>query len=191
MDGSVRAIYPGFELRAEGEGVRMRGHFAGFTQWTEIRSVFEGDLCERLAPGCFAKTFKERGSRIKVLFNHGRDPVVGDKVLGSINHLAENRRGASYEVDLLDTEYVRELLPALDPWPVRRVLPPQTAQGSRSTTSPSPATTTRAACLSARSPSARSASSGRSRSPPTKPRPLAGVALPTSLPSPTSRTPTA
>lgn len=38
MDGSVRAIYPGFELRAEGEGVRMRGHFAVFNQWTEIRS---------------------------------------------------------------------------------------------------------------------------------------------------------
>jgi HK97 family phage prohead protease len=114
----VRAIGPsvGVELTrsASGEGVVMAGHFAVFNQWTEIRSVFEGDFMERIAKGAFAKTFRERGNKIKVLFQHGRDPLVGDKPLGSITKLAEDSRGAAYEVDLVDTEYVRELVPALD-----------------------------------------------------------------------------
>jgi hypothetical protein len=34
--------------------------------------------------------------------------------LGRITELAEDERGARYSVDLLDTAYTRELLPALD-----------------------------------------------------------------------------
>jgi HK97 family phage prohead protease len=114
----VRAVHPGIGVEltrsVAGEGVTMSGHFAVFDQWTEINSVFEGRFMERIARGAFRKTFRERGNKIKVLFQHGRDPLVGDKVLGSITKLAEDSRGAAYEVDLLDTEYVRELILALD-----------------------------------------------------------------------------
>lgn len=112
----VRAILPGaLEVQRSDSGPpRLVGHFAVFNVWTEIRSVFEGDFCERIAPGAFKKTFKEQRNRIKVLFQHGRDPVVGDKPLGSIEKLVEDQVGAAYEVRLLDTEYIRELLPGLE-----------------------------------------------------------------------------
>jgi HK97 family phage prohead protease len=85
-----------------------------FNQWTTIRSIFEGEFVERLAPGCFRKTLREQRHKIKVLFQHGRDPLIGEKPLGTVEHLAEDARGAAYSVALLDTAYVRELLPALE-----------------------------------------------------------------------------
>ncbi len=114
----LRAVSPSIGVaqleRSSGDGVRMKGHFAIFNEWAEIHSAFEGHFMERIAKGAFSKTFKERGSRIRCLFQHGRDPYVGDKPLGSITRLAEEGRGAAYEVELLDTEYVRQLVPALD-----------------------------------------------------------------------------
>jgi phage head maturation protease len=50
---------------------------------------------------------------MRVLFQHGQDPQVGDKPLGPIDVLAEDKRGAYYEVPLLDAPYVREILPGL------------------------------------------------------------------------------
>jgi hypothetical protein len=92
----------------------MAGHFAVFNTWTEINSNFEGNFLERIAPGAFGKTFVENRNSIRVLFQHGRDPVVGDKPLGPIITLREDARGAAYEVTLLDTTYNRDLLPALE-----------------------------------------------------------------------------
>jgi hypothetical protein len=92
---------------------RLTGHFAVFDQWTQIRSKFEGHFLERIAPGAFAKTFREDRSRMRVLFQHGKDPTIGDKPLGSIERLEEDDVGAAYEVQLFDTAYVRELLPGL------------------------------------------------------------------------------
>jgi phage head maturation protease len=49
-----------------------------------------------------------------VLFQHGPDPSVGNQPLGSIVELGEDERGAHHTVNLIDTAYVRELIPALD-----------------------------------------------------------------------------
>ncbi len=68
---------------------------------------------ERIAPGAFAKTFTEDRTRIRALFQHGRDPQIGDKPLGTIEVLEEDSVGAHYEVALLDTAYVREVIPGL------------------------------------------------------------------------------
>jgi phage head maturation protease len=52
--------------------------------------------------------------RIRVLFQHGQDPQVGNKVLGKIKELREDTTGAFYEVELLDAPYVSEhVLPGL------------------------------------------------------------------------------
>ena len=113
----VRAIGPnvGVELTraADGEGVVTK-HFAVFNQWAEIRSVFEGTFMERIAQGRFRRDLQGTAEQDKVLFQHGRDPLIGDKILGSITKLEEDSRGAAYEVSLVDTSYVRELVPALD-----------------------------------------------------------------------------
>lgn len=110
----VRAVMPGIELRALEDGTRtLAGHFAVFNEWTEINSIWEGRFLERISPGAFKKTFAENRDAMKVLFNHGSDPSIGDKPLGAIRSLSEDERGASYEVDLLDTSYVRDLVPGL------------------------------------------------------------------------------
>jgi hypothetical protein len=65
-----------------GVGSTLQGHFAVFNAWTEIDSLAEGLFLERIAPGAFAKAFREKGRGIKVLLEHGHDPVVGNKPLG-------------------------------------------------------------------------------------------------------------
>ena len=97
-----------------GDGTLMYGHFAVFNEWTEIDSWFEGHFMERLAPGAFRKTIRENRDAIKVLFQHGMDPQIGDKPLGPIDALREDSEGAYYEVPLLDADYVRnDVLPGL------------------------------------------------------------------------------
>jgi HK97 family phage prohead protease len=103
------------ELRStsDGKGNTLVGHFAVFDTWTEINSMFEGNFLERIAPGAFSDTFTKRGDQIRVLYDHGMDPTIGNKPLGAPNVLKEDRVGAYYEVDLFDASYVNDLKPAL------------------------------------------------------------------------------
>ena len=116
-DDLVRAIRPGFELRATADkkSPTLYGHFAKFNDWAEINSVWEGNFMERIAPGAFTKTIAENRSDIKVLFQHGMDYQIGDKPLGAIKELREDDEGPYYEVSLLDAPYVRnDILPGLE-----------------------------------------------------------------------------
>jgi HK97 family phage prohead protease len=108
-DNIVRSVMPGVELRADEERPTLFGHFAVFDQWAEIDSAFEGHFMERIAPGAFAKSFAENRSRIRVLFEHGQDPQIGNKPLGPIADLREDKVGAYYEVPLSDTSYNRDI----------------------------------------------------------------------------------
>jgi HK97 family phage prohead protease len=76
----------------------LTGYLAAFNQWAPIDSVHEGRFLERIEPGSFARTIAENRDRIRVLFNHGHDPSIGDKVLGPIALLEEDGYGARYEV---------------------------------------------------------------------------------------------
>jgi hypothetical protein len=110
----LRALDQPAELRADGEAERvMFGEAARFSEWTEINSAYEGNFLEQIAPGAFVRTVAERGDQIKVLYDHGNDPMIGNKPLGSLRSLKETRSGLAYEVDLFDASYVRELEPAL------------------------------------------------------------------------------
>ncbi len=103
-------------LREAGDGESgstLYGHFAVFNTWTEINSAYEGRFLERIAPGAFAQTFAERGDSIRVLYDHGHDPSIGNKPLGSITSLREDDHGAAYEVAMFDASYVNDLKPAL------------------------------------------------------------------------------
>ena len=103
------------ELRDQGEGgmPTLTGHFAVFDTWTEINSAYEGRFLERVAPTALNKTISEGRDQMRVLFQHGRDPQIGDKVLGPIARLEADQTGAYYEVPLLDTSYNRDLIPGL------------------------------------------------------------------------------
>lgn len=107
----VRALEGGFRSAANGMP-QLHGFFSVYDQWAEIDSFWEGTFLEKFVRGCFADQFAEP-EQIRVLFQHGRDPVCGSKPLGSITMLEEQEYGAYYEADLLDTGYVSELLPGL------------------------------------------------------------------------------
>jgi HK97 family phage prohead protease len=91
----------------------MEGYSTVFGSWYEIDSIFEGQFLERVAPGAAAKTIRESGDQVKVLFNHGRDVTIGNKVLGVHSDLREDDIGVRYQVPLFDTSYNRDLLPGL------------------------------------------------------------------------------
>lgn len=101
------------ELRTDGDSDSggpgtLVGYAAMFNQRTVIDS-WEGKFEEQIAPGAFRKTLDERGSRIKVLFNHGFDPSIGEKPLGRAAVQEEDDIGLRVEVPLDDTSYNRDL----------------------------------------------------------------------------------
>jgi HK97 family phage prohead protease len=116
VENLVRAVFgpEAAELRAavddQGDGRTLHGYFAVFNQWTEIKSHYEGHFLERIAPGAFAATLADRADKIKVLYDHGQDPTLGNKPLGPITALEEDRVGARYEVQLLDVPYNNEFI---------------------------------------------------------------------------------
>ncbi len=113
------AIVPCRFTRAEEDGAEdiglglMEVRFSPFDVWYEIDSWWEGRFLERTTKGAFAKTMREQGARTKVLFNHGGDYQIGDKVLGVPSDLREDEDAAVGDVPLLDTSYNRDLLPGL------------------------------------------------------------------------------
>jgi HK97 family phage prohead protease len=113
-EGLFRAL-PDLEMRAadeDGIGV-LTGHFLRFNEWATIRSAYEGNFVERIAPGAADKTLREGRNTIRSIFQHGFDPQVGDKPLGPFRELREDDEGVYYEVPLLDTSYNRDLIPGL------------------------------------------------------------------------------
>lgn len=107
---------------ADGTLGTMVVRFSPFDTWYEINSYWEGRFLERTMPGAFKKTAsdaKRSDGRFstKVLYNHGMDFTVGDKLLGVPTRFEEvdlpDYRGPELEVPLVDTSYNRDLLPIL------------------------------------------------------------------------------
>jgi HK97 family phage prohead protease len=111
-----RAMPSGFDLiRSQNGGPRrLAGHFAVFNEWTEINSRIEGHFMERIVPGAFAKTIRERGDRIKLLLEHGMHPQLGKSPIGKITLLKEDDTGGYFEAELFPSvpELVMEGLEA-------------------------------------------------------------------------------
>ncbi len=100
-----------FELRADDEGEGL-GTLIGYAARFNIETVihgWEGHFREVIAPGAFKKTLEERGDKVKILFNHGMDPSIGDKPLGRASIIEEDKTGLRVEVPLDDTSYNRDL----------------------------------------------------------------------------------
>lgn len=114
-DGLVRAMAPGLELRdaEEGKMPKLTGYMMRFGEWTEIDSAFEGHFFERVAPGATKKTLAEGANSMRILYNHGHDPHIGEKPLAE-PALIEDSNGVRYdEPELFDTTYNRDLIPSL------------------------------------------------------------------------------
>lgn len=118
VDNLVRVRYDvgTIGLRASvdgGTGRTLFGHFAVFNQWTRIESWFEGTFLERIAKGAFKRTMKERADQIRVLYEHGRDPTVGNKPLAIPEIMREDAEGAYGQGELFKASYVDDLIPAI------------------------------------------------------------------------------
>jgi len=97
-----------------GEKNTIYGHFSLFHDDYEINSFYEGRFIERIAPGAFKDTFAHSERGIKLLYEHGNDPMIGNKPIGRITKLEEDERGAYYEGTLYRVDYVDQLRPALE-----------------------------------------------------------------------------
>jgi phage head maturation protease len=97
-----RAMAPSaanFELREADSGAQtLVVHFARFGEWTEIDSWFEGRFMEQIRQGAFSDSFVARMP--KITFNHGRDPELGDKLLGHPVTTREDDTEATAEAPL-------------------------------------------------------------------------------------------
>lgn len=109
-DNLVRAATSDGATTVSDDGRTLYGHFSMFNNFYEINSAYEGRFLERIAPGAFADTLARNGDRIKVLFDHGMDPQLGNKPLGTIRSMGEDKKGAYYEVSLIDTDYNRNFI---------------------------------------------------------------------------------
>lgn len=93
----------------EVEGRTMTGYPIVFDRWTTIDS-WEGKFKERIAPTALNQTLKTNAKNVKVLFNHGMDPSIGDKPLGKPSVMQVDERGLYAEVVLSETSYNDDLL---------------------------------------------------------------------------------
>jgi HK97 family phage major capsid protein/HK97 family phage prohead protease len=113
----TRAAALSVETRDDGElddGMpTMVGHFSTFDTWYEVDSFIEGRFMESIGRRAFQKTIRESRDQMKVLYDHGQDPQIGNKVLGPIKELRADDIGPAYAVPLFDTSYNRDLAPGL------------------------------------------------------------------------------
>lgn len=109
-------------LQDDGTLGEMFVRFSPFNTWYEINSMWEGRFLERTVPGSFKNTINQskRSDGLfstKVLFNHGMDMNIGDKMLGVPRAFAEVNQdgyhGPQLDVPLLDTSYNRDLAPGI------------------------------------------------------------------------------
>jgi HK97 family phage prohead protease len=91
----------------------LTGQFARFSEWTEINNSREGRFLERIAPGAFTRTMKQDRPRMRILFQHGADPMIGDKPIAALELLGEDQRGGFFGGYLFPVEYALQLVPAL------------------------------------------------------------------------------
>lgn len=111
----VRAVPTSVRAAAGDDAMpTMVVRFSAFDRWYEIESWWEGRFLERTVRGAFKKTIKERRDQIKVLYDHGFDFQIGNKVLGPIDDLREDSDSPVGEVPLFDTSYNRDLRPGIE-----------------------------------------------------------------------------
>ena len=59
-------------------GNQLVGYGAAFNSWARI-STPQGAFMEKVAPGAFRKTLQERGDKVRVLLEHGKDARAGQQ----------------------------------------------------------------------------------------------------------------
>jgi len=100
-----------FESRAEDDdGFTLEGYAAIFDAPTLIDS-WEGRFEERIAPGAFVKTLKERTPVIQ--FDHGHDIATGSVPIAAIEEVKEDENGLFVRARMFDNPRVEPIRHAI------------------------------------------------------------------------------
>lgn len=100
-----------FETRAANDdGFTLEGYAAVFDAPTEINS-WEGNFEERIAPGAFAKTLKERTPVIQ--WDHGHDAATGSVPIAAIDKIREDDHGLFVSARMFDNARVEPIRQAI------------------------------------------------------------------------------
>ena len=91
------------EIRAEGDGNTFVGYAAKFNVPSEPLPFIE-----RIAPGAFGKSLRQRSKDVRLYVNHNSDMVLASKRSGTLR-LTEDEVGLRVEADLPDTTTARDL----------------------------------------------------------------------------------
>lgn len=83
---------------ADGRTLTIR--LAPHDQWAEISSVTEGHFMERFSRTAYRKTMAEHPP--KILFQHGKDPAIGEKPIATTDEVGEDETSPYARGQLLD-----------------------------------------------------------------------------------------
>ena len=94
------------------DGKTLTIRLAPHDQWAEIQSVTEGHFMERFSRTAYRKTMAENPP--KILFQHGRDPEIGEKPIATTDEVGEDATSPYARGQILDgvPELVRSGLQA-------------------------------------------------------------------------------
>jgi HK97 family phage prohead protease len=118
-DNLVRAMETTGFRAVDGEPIDGRlgtifGRMATYNVWGEVKSRAEGHFLEMILPGAFTKTFAENRSRMKIIYDHGKDAHIGRNSLGPLEDVTDDQTAIDYTGALIDTDYNRNrILPQL------------------------------------------------------------------------------
>lgn len=99
---------------ADSAAPTLSGYLAVFDEWAEVRSRVEGHFMERFSPVAFTRSLQRDRPRMRLLYNHGEDPQIGFKPIGTIDDIGADKKGVYYRSTLYQTPNVREIIPALE-----------------------------------------------------------------------------
>jgi HK97 family phage prohead protease len=95
---------------SDGGGLTFEGYAAVFNRPTRISS-WEGDFDEVIRSGAFTRTLAERTP--KLMFEHGRHPLVGQMPLGVIQETREDTKGLFIRARLTDNWLIQPVRDAV------------------------------------------------------------------------------
>ena len=96
-DDLYRAM-PGGATAPDGKTLTIR--LAPHDEWAEITSVVEGHFMERFSRSAYRKTMAEQ--KPKMLFQHGKDPEIGEKPIATTDEVGEDETSPYARGEILD-----------------------------------------------------------------------------------------